>query len=119
MDLFGLLMGGMAPSNNYKEIIKLHEMLENEKIPHTFKPWMGGYIIRYFGHKELPNDNNYGYQEGVVCSIIEHNISYGHEEDLLEIEGLTKKGDRMSSGVAGYLTAKEVFNRIKENYENN
>ena len=123
MDLMTLLMGAMMkgnlmPSGNFNEIVKLHEMLEEEKIPHMFKPWMGGYMIKYFGHNEVPETEMPNILPGVICSIIEHNGSYGHEEDLLEIQGLRKEGDREFSGVSGYLSAEDVFNRIKEHYNN-
>ena len=99
---------------DYKEIIKLKEMLENANIPFDFFRWlenddlpkdyldtMDGYVLKY------PNRGS-----GEVCSVIEHGGSYGHKDDKLEIMGLTGTDD-----VEGWLSAKEVFNRIKKHYE--
>ena len=100
--------------SDYKEIIKLKEMLENANIPFDFFRWlenddlpkdyldvMDGYVLKY------PNRCS-----GEVCSVIEHGGSYGHEADKLEIMGLTGTDD-----VEGWLSAEEVFNRIKKHYE--
>ena len=47
-----------------------------------------------------------------VCDAICHRYSYGGNEGLLEIMGLTTYED----DVDGYLTAEEVFGRIHANY---
>lgn len=100
---------------DYKEIIKLKEMLEKANIPFDFFRFldgdeyfpksyldmMDGYVLKY------PNRGS-----GEVCSVIEHGGSYGHEADKLEIMGLTGTDD-----VEGWLSAEEVFNRIKKHYE--
>lgn len=53
--------------------------------------------------------------EDTICDAICHEFSYGHEEGLLEIMGLVdpETGD----SVEGYLTADEVFARIKADYD--
>ena len=53
--------------------------------------------------------------ETPVCDAICHWGSYGHQDGLIEIMGLTHNGDMAE----GYLTAEEVFNRIKEHWEAN
>lgn len=111
MDIFSMLFGGVMPNENFKEIVKLHEMLEEANIPHTYTPYMGGYSIRYFGKNNFSESNGIGIAD-YICSAIEHNMSYGNEQDLIEIQGLTDGSD-----VQGGLTAKEVFNRIKKHYE--
>lgn len=83
----------------YNEIIKLHEMLNKADIPHTFESEHGGHHIYY---------NCLGRS----CSVIEHNYSYGSHKDLLEICGLLTVKEAQQDGVAGYLTADDVFNRI-------
>lgn len=98
----------------YKEIFKLKEMLEKEKIPFDFRNLYDGYQICY------PRNDNL--KEGIfgrVCSIIEHNGSYGHNNDLLEIQGLMTKREEKETqdSVLGYLSAKDVFKRIKKHWK--
>ena len=52
-------------------------------------------------------------------SVIEHEFSYGNEKDLLEISGLmTEKEEKETQDtVLGYLTAENVFERIKKHYK--
>lgn len=85
------------------EIIKLSKMLDKEKIPHEDMQIFDGLQVNY------PN------KENCVCDAICHSYSYGHEQGLLEIMGLTEDDD----DVEGYLTAKEVFKRIKKHYKKN
>lgn len=84
------------------EIVKLSKMLDKEKIPHEDMQIFDGLQVNY------PN------KENCVCDAICHSFSYGHEQGLLEIMGLTENDD-----VEGYLTAKEVFKRIKKHYKEN
>lgn len=90
----------------YKEIKKLKQMLESEKIPFEWGEQMGGYNLAYYGkcnHK--------------VCSVIEHNGSYGHKQDRLEIMGLLTEQEQRIDNVKGWLTADDVFQRIKKHWE--
>lgn len=87
----------------YKEIFRLKEMLEKAGIPFRFRelyedvPRFHGYQLEYFvGSKR-------------IYSVIEHGASYGHDVDLLEIMG--------EADVAGWLTAEDVFKRIKQHYD--
>lgn len=89
----------------YHEILVLEARLYDAGIPHTFNPHGGGWRIAY------PND------EKVVCSAIEHNGSYGREADKIEIMGLLTEEEEKRDGVVGWLTAQEVFDRIKNHYE--
>lgn len=89
----------------YHEILVLEVRLCDAGIPHTFNPHMGGWRIAY------PND------EKTVCSAIEHNGSYGREADKIEIMGLLTDEESKCDGVVGWLTAQEVFERIKNHYE--
>lgn len=84
------------------EIVKLSKMLDKEKIPHEDMQIFDGLQVNY------PN------KENCICDAICHSFSYGHEQGLLEIMGLTEDDD-----VEGYLTAKEVFKRIKKHYKAN
>jgi hypothetical protein len=78
---------------------------------------MGGYQITYFGHKGKPEDEP-GVIRGAgvdsICSVIESPMSYGHEEDLLELSGLLTEEEYKNDSVKGYMTAEEVYSRIKK-----
>ena len=51
------------------------------------------------------------------CSVIEHDGSYGRTVDKLEIMGLLTIEEKSRSSVLGYLTAKDVFDRIMKDYK--
>ena len=88
---------------DFSEIDKLSEMLDAAGIPHEDRPWLGGKQVNY------PSCDNQ------VCDAILNPYSYGHEEGLLEIMGLVKKR-KTGDSVEGYLTAEEVFRRIRIHY---
>lgn len=89
----------------YTEILVLKDMLEKEGIPFEFKrDFYDGYRLRYPAHM------------GCVCSVIQHKYSYGNFQNLLEIAGLLTKEEAVRDSVLGFLTAEEVFMRIKEHW---
>lgn len=89
----------------YREIHKLAEMLTAEKIPHSLTRLFDGWKISYI-------------EGGIeVLSVIEHQYSYGSDEDLLEIMGLLTPAELEEDCVKGHLTAEEVFYRIKKHFE--
>ena len=95
----------------YNEILRLRDMLEKTEIPFVWKEhkdYRNGYQILY------PVD---GVQN--ICSVIEHAFSYGNEKDLLEIQGLMTKEEekKQHDTVLGFLTAENVFKRIKKNWK--
>lgn len=90
--------------NKYNEILVLHAMLTEAHIPHEIYSSLGGHQICYPSQKD------------VVCSVIEHDGSYGRESDLLEIMGLLTAKEEEYSCVLGYLTAIEVFRRIFKDF---
>ena len=92
----------------YKEIFKLKEMLEKAGIPFEMSSFFDGYQI---GYPSLKDD------EYTVCSVIEHNGSYGRESDLLEIMGLLTDDEKKFDSVAGWLTANNVFDRINKHWK--
>lgn len=86
---------------DYTEMIKLKLLLQEAKIPYRIDYVLGMPSVRYYGlGKEL------------ICDAICHSGSYGHEEGLLEIMGLTRNDD----SVEGWLTSEEVFDRISEDW---
>lgn len=60
----------------------------------------------------MPSVRYYGHGENLICDAICHSGSYGHEEGLLKIMGLTRNDD----SVEGWLTSEEVFDRISEDW---
>lgn len=94
----------------YKEIFQLKTMLDKDNIPYEF-----------YNHCFL---NNEKYVESwqiivpsitnKVISVIESDGSYGNQKDLLEIQGLLTEKEKKYDCVVGYLTADDVFKRIKK-----
>jgi hypothetical protein len=91
--------------NCYTEILKLDGMLSEAGIPHTLHPRYGGWQILY------PSE------EARVLSAIEHRYSSGRYQDTIEIMGLLTAKERAHYLVKGYMTANEVFARIKAHYD--
>lgn len=93
---------------SYDEIFKLEAMLKAEGIPFVYhrQPDMCGFQICY------PEDGN-----NRVCYIMLHSGSYGREQGLLEIMGLLKPDEEQCDDVVGYLTADDVFERIKAHHD--
>ncbi|MFR4383289.1 MAG: hypothetical protein ACLT4X_02790 [Phascolarctobacterium sp.] len=87
------------------EIFKLKELLIKADIPFEFYLEKGGYHLCY------PMDG-----EKRVCSAIQTNFSYGHEDDLIEIMGLLTEEEREEDSVKGWLAAEEVFKRIEKHW---
>lgn len=89
----------------YKEILRLSEMLARAQIPHVLEHIWDGWRLAYL------------VGEDVVCSVIEHRMSYGQEADRLEIMGLLTAEEEQTYGdVLGWLTAEDVFERIKAHH---
>lgn len=93
----------------YTEIFKLKKMLEEAKIPFEFyknnKSWLR---IVYKPDKK----GNF------KCGVVQGCISYGGQQGFLEIMGLLTAEEERQGSVVGWLTAEEVFKRIKEDWEN-
>lgn len=91
------------------EIEKLANMLkcagipfERDDDPRNMPPY---YKMRRIKYPSIVNE---------VCSVIEGLGSHGNKANLLEICGLLKPGE--GNDVVGWLTAEDVFARIKEHY---
>lgn len=91
----------------YSEIFRLGKMLRDADIPHEFHQMHDGYQIEY------PNAVDR------KLSAVQHFISYGHENDTIEIMGLLTKEEENIDCVLGYLTAEEVFERIEREEQKN
>ena len=85
------------------EMEKLIKLLEEEKIPfETTECWDAPQVC-------YPSSNDR------VCDAVCHSFSYGHELGLLEIMGLVDE-EEVGDSVEGYLTAEDVFERIKNHF---
>lgn len=99
------------------EIERLHKMLTDEGIEHE---WLDR------GERFSKSDIKWGYQIIVykkngdrLISAIEGYGTYGYgldgeQGDLIEIMGLLTPEEEKYDSVKGWLTAEEVFRRIKE-----
>lgn len=90
------------------EMNKLIEMLNNANIPFELTTDI------------LENENNqvwYPSFKNPICDVICHQYSYGGRDGLLEIAGLLTEEEAEYNDVVGYLTAENVFNRIKNHYK--
>lgn len=106
----------------YTEILKLKKMLEEANIPFTFtddywgvKKWVKSDedIVQIY-REQYPA---YQIRIDVLVDVVEHYGSYGAEKDLLEIMGGLTAEERGRDGVLGWLTAEEVFKRVKYCWE--
>lgn len=96
-----------ACAEKYTEIFRLKKMLEDANIPFRFC-WhsdLMGFQLIY-----PPVDNS----RDRLCSVVEHASSYGSNKNLLEIKGLLTAAEAEYDTVAGYLTADDVFERIRK-----
>lgn len=99
----------------YKEIFRLKEMLETEGIPLRF--FDRSNEAMNFESWQLVYPDVESYDDNRICSVIEGVGSYGQRQDLLEIRGLLTEEEEKEDSVRGWLTAENVFNRIKNHYE--
>ncbi len=96
------------------EIFKLRGMLIRAGIPHKFsdRSYDGCDGKEYFYQILYPKA-----EINAICSVIQCGFSYGGNENKLEIMGLLTDDERERDTVAGWLTAEDVFERIKNHYE--
>ena len=92
-----------------EEIEKIQEMLKQAGIPFEVRPFNSwGIQVCY------PSIKNR------FCDIVYHRYSNGYEEGLLAIQGLLTKAESDIDSELGYLTAEDIFKRIRKHYcENN
>lgn len=98
--------GNYITDSKYTEILRLKGMLDEAKIPNEFHKFMDGWQVVY------QSDDSHR-----IMDAVEHYGSYGQENNLLEIMGLLTPEEDEYDSVAGYLTAQNVFDRIKKHYE--
>lgn len=100
---------------NYTEIFRLKEMLEEAHIPFVFADERFGNDNYIFYHYHIYYPSTF-LEGNCVCSVVQGSGTYGNNANLLEIMGLLKP-DESGESVKGWLTAEDVFERIKEHYE--
>lgn len=88
----------------YTEIGELDWMLLAAAIPFEIERNLDGWSI-FYPSKDAP-----------VCTVDQHYASLGHEDQLLEIDGLVEREEQITDWVLGWLNAKEVFKRIEEHW---
>ena len=89
----------------YQEICRLEALLSQAVIPHKLERREDGWKISY------PEEGK------CVCSVIEYTGTQGARSDRLEIMGLLNAEERKFGKVVGYLTAENVFSRIRTDWE--
>jgi hypothetical protein len=99
----------------YTEIFRLKEMLERENIPFEFEK-TDEYIIRIPINKSIRKQDN----KEPLMTVYQGEHTYGGSKNLLEICGGMTLEERKEQGeeYLGYLTAENVFERIKYCYLN-
>ena len=96
----------LDPNIDFAEMDKLEQLLVEADIPYERSRMFGGKQLQY------PCSG-----DAMVCSVILHKGSYGREEGLLEIMGLLTDEELECDDVVGYLTADDVFGRIKKHWD--
>ncbi|MBR6636323.1 MAG: hypothetical protein IKK97_02615 [Phascolarctobacterium sp.] len=103
------------------EIDRLDAMLKEARIPFKridkdLRP-EHDYWKYHIYYPKRPKVGCGSYQ--MVCSVIQGTCTYGGNENLLEIMGLLTPEEAECDSVRGYLTAENVFERIKKHWEAN
>lgn len=98
------------------QIDKLDAMLKEAGIPFERNDDMYPDIPLYesIGMRRIKYPRK-GYE--CVCSVIQGKYSHGGDQNLLEIMGLLTKEEEACDSVKGWLTAEEVFGRIKKHWD--
>lgn len=100
----------------YTEIFKLKGMLEKANIPFDWRD--GTHIFECIGEEKYQIEYPCTYRDGErECSIIQGYGTYGAEQNLLEIMGLLTPEESEQDSVCGWLSAENVFERIKKHWE--
>ena len=89
---------------NVKEAVRLCCLLAGSNIPFEVEGHCGGLVIKYPSRAKE------------VCSIIQHQYSYGGTSGRLEIMGLLTPKEEEYDSVVGWLSADDVYARIAAHY---
>ena len=92
-------------------------MLEKADIPFVFADESCDFgIDLHFEKYHIEYPCSYKKNQDRVCSVVQGYGTYGAENNLLEIMGLLTPEEEKDDTVVGWLTAEEVFERIKHHY---
>ena len=104
-----------------KEIFKLKRMLEKADIPFEFIEGFGYDPSLKISYPDIMEHYHICYpnKDNMRISVIEGFGTHGHEQDRLEILGGFTPWEQFNHGDSpiGFLTAKNVFKRIKKDYD--
>lgn len=109
--------------HNYTEFDKLVKMLDDAKISYErddddpnleYFKLTNNAPVKRIRYGKFP-----GTKIGCICSVICGHGTYGGVEGLLEIMGLLTPDEEERDSVVGWLSAEDVFNRIKNHYDSN
>lgn len=100
------------------EIKRLAEMLKEAGIPfqwdvQDYRPYFDDWRYQIF----YPNMQVSIHGIRYSCSVVQGTGTYGYDDNLLEISGLLSPEEMEFDDVKGWMTAEEVFERIKKHYE--
>ena len=99
--------------SNYEQFFKLESMLKEAGIPFERQDASYGLLRIHYPRHANPETG----ETDFICSAICGNGTYGFEHGLLEIMGLLTPEEEEFDSVVGYLTADDVFKRIKSDWE--
>lgn len=100
-------MGEQKPNPDYGEILRLEKMLTDAGIGHRMERMADGWRLEY----PAPPGKR-------VCTAVEYTGSYGASIDRLELIGLLNHDERKGkNSMVGWLTAENVFDRIRRDWE--
>lgn len=101
---------------DYKEIFKLKVMLDNASIPYEFidRSYVISNEIKYPSYQIIVYKQS---SKDRLISVVEGFGTYGGQDDLLEIMGCLTEKEEQEDSVLGFLTANEVFERIKKHFK--
>ena len=94
----------MEANPEYKEIMALANMLAGAGIPFDLTRLYDGWRLLYYS------------SDAELCSVIEHQYSYGGRSDMLELRGLLTPEEKKYDSVVGFMTAQEAFSRISKHW---
>ena len=100
------------------EIARLADMLQEADIPfqwniEDYRPYYQEWKYQIFYPKLEVGRKGIRF----TCSVLQGTRTYGGKDNLLEISGLLSPEEKAFDDVKGWLTAEDVFERIKKHYE--
>lgn len=95
-------------NTKYTEIFRLRDMLDAADIEYSFYNFS---FRNAYEHYQIEVFNSKNIR---IISVAEGDATFGRKDNLLEIHGCLTPEEEKRDSVAGYLTAENVFERIKK-----